>query len=423
MLSNMGCESVGARLGAVTESVGDLVHAVQAGGLRGEGHDELSGLLSAVRSLGARLDFVSLSTVREVDSRGSFVADGALSAGAWARMHTRMTPGEAASVVRTARTLGSGELPGTAAALAAGVIDLGHVKAITAAVADAPVGAALARYARRGLTLSPLPDGAVHLRGLADEVTGAVLATAIDAANPPVSGDTRTPAQQRMDALAEICRRYLGSPDAPMSGGGHAHLIVTLDHITLTNGAGSSHTNSDCDRDSDSEPDTETACSGPAMTAAAGQGYGAGPGGTLSWVGPIPGSTARRVGCDADVTFVGIDANGEATILGREQRFFSWAQRKAMIARDGDRCAVPYCDRPISWADGHHLDDWALGGPTDVTNGALPCAGHHTMCHEGGWTLIRLPDGRYQFRHRDGKTVGPEPYPPGHNRPPPHKRE
>jgi hypothetical protein len=142
----------------------------------------------------------------------------------------------------------------------------------------------------------------------------------------------------------------------------------------------------------------------------------------LSWVGPIAGSTARRVGCDADVTYVQIDDRGEATLLGREARFFSWAQRKAMIARDGDRCAVPFYDRPIAWADGHHLLDWWLGGPTSIGNGALPCAGHHTLCHEGGWALIRLPDGRYQFRHRDGKTIGPEPYPSGHNRPPPHNR-
>jgi len=92
----------------------------------------------------------------------------------------------------------------------------------------------------------------------------------------------------------------------------------------------------------------------------------------LSWVGPIAGSTARRVGCDADVTYVRIDEQGEATLLGREARFFSWAQRKAMIARDGDRCAVPFCDRPIAWADGHHLKDWALGGATIIGNGHCP---------------------------------------------------
>ena len=254
MRSNTGVGSVTARLGAVTAAVTALVDAVRDGALRGQGHDELSGLLGRVRSVQARLDYVALSAVREVDVRGSYSADGALSAGAWARMHTRMTPAEAAGVVRTARTLGAGELPGTEQALADGVIDLGHVRAITAAVADAPAGAAaliegealavageadpravaalmtrfrhaldpdaadaaaLARYARRGITLCPLPDGAVHIKGLADEVTGAVLLTAIDAANPPVTGDTRSAAQQRMDALASLSRflckgRFIG---------------------------------------------------------------------------------------------------------------------------------------------------------------------------------------------------------------------
>jgi len=83
-------ETVTARLGAVSESVTGLVQVVAAGGLGSEGHDELSGLLGQLRCLQARLEYVSLAVVREVDTRGSFVADGALSAGAWARMHTRM---------------------------------------------------------------------------------------------------------------------------------------------------------------------------------------------------------------------------------------------------------------------------------------------------------------------------------------------
>src|SRR6185436_4637548 len=182
--------------------------------------------------------------------------------------------------------------------LADGVIDLGHVRAITAAVADAPAGAAaliegealavaveadpravaalmtrfrhaldpdaadaaaLARYARRGITLSPLPDGGVHIKGLADEVTGAVLLTAIDAANPPVTGDTRSAAQQRMDALADICRKYLGSPDAPMTRGGHAHLIVALHQATLTNGHPLPDTETTKDPTSDTTSDSGTA--------------------------------------------------------------------------------------------------------------------------------------------------------------------
>jgi hypothetical protein len=261
--------------------------------------------------------------------------------------------------------------------------------------------AALLRYERRGITFSPTLDGTVHIRGCADEVTGALLMTAIDAASPLVTGDTRTPAQRRIDALADLARKYLNSPDAPMVGGGHAHLILTVDARTLS-----------YEPDSD-DRDSDTAGNSPG---------GAGPGGTLSWVGPVTGSTARRVACDADVTYVAIDQDGHAQVTGRQRRFFTWAQRKAMIARDGDRCAVPFCDRPISWADAHHLKDWILGGPTTIDGGAIPCAAHHPMCHEGGWKLIRQKDGRYLFRHRNGKTIGPEPHPPGHNKPPPHRR-
>src|SRR3954469_19366194 len=190
---------------ATNAGIDSLIAAVQNGALRSEGHDELSTLLREVRAAQARLEFVLLATVREVDVRGSYVAEGALSAGAWARMHTRMTPAEAASVVRAARVLGSGELPATAAALAAGQISPAHVRAITTGVADAPAGAAgliepealtvakeadprcvaavmkqfthaldpdsadeaaLLRYERRGIPFSPTFDGTVHIRGL-----------------------------------------------------------------------------------------------------------------------------------------------------------------------------------------------------------------------------------------------------------------
>ena len=90
-----------------------------------------------------------------------------------------------------------------------------------------------------------------------------------------------------------------------------------------------------------------------------------------------------------------------------------------MIARDGDTCAAPFCDRPAAWSDGHHLTPVSQGGTTTIANGALPCEGHHVQLHEGHWTLERLPDGRYLLRHRDGRTLGPEPPRPGHHRPPP----
>ena len=94
MRSNTAVGGITDTLTASTAAVTSLVAAVHAGALHGEGHDELSALLAEVRAVQARLEYVLLAAVREVDTRGSYVSDGALTAGAWARMHTRMTPAE-----------------------------------------------------------------------------------------------------------------------------------------------------------------------------------------------------------------------------------------------------------------------------------------------------------------------------------------
>ncbi len=105
-------------------------------------------------------------------------------------------------------------------------------------------------------------------------------------------------------------------------------------------------------------------------------------GATLSCVGHVTGSTARRVACDADVTTVRIGPDGEVLGTRAERRYFSPAQLRAMIARDGDRCFWPWC-------------------------------GHHLQLHEGRWRAQRLPDGRYIARHRDDGSSGPSRIHPG----------
>ncbi len=420
-------------LDTVHQAVDGLVETVAGGGVRDLTHEELTELTATVRREQARLDAVLMEAVGEVDARGSYTLDGALTAGAWLRMTTRLTPGEASATVRTARVLRSGALPQVRAALGAGEVSGEHAKVIARAVVDAPAGAvaliepevlhaartadvrataavmrafahaldpdsadeaALRRYERAGITLSPTLDGSMVFTGTADEVTGSLIATALDVAGPLVPRDTRTAARRRLDALAELARRYLADPDAPRrGGGGHPHLIVTVDDSTLRDGDGPG-------------------------------GQHAGPGGTLSWVGRIAGSTARRAGCDSLATFVTLGPDGAVVEAGTQRRFFTAAQRRAIIARDGDRCFSPFCDRPISWADAHHLVAVQDGGPTTVDNGALPCDGHHVLLHEGRWKAIRLPDGRYQlYQPSTGKTIGPEEHPPGHNRPPPRRRE
>jgi HNH endonuclease len=79
--------------------------------------------------------------------------------------------------------------------------------------------------------------------------------------------------------------------------------------------------------------------------------------------------------------------------LGRATRVVQPAQRSALAVRDGG-CVFPDCARPLAWCEGHHLVPWLEGGPTDLPNLALLCRAHHRAVHEGGWRLVRGPDGR-----------------------------
>jgi hypothetical protein len=390
-------------------------------------HDQCTALIQQLRAAAAQVDALTLAVVGKVDADGTHTYDGCLSPTAWVKAFGHQTKTEAARTVRTARLLRSGVLPNTAAALAAGGLSGRHAAVIADAVRGAPAGAvaliepeavatavvgdvaatanvmrrfthaldpdaadqaALRRYERAGISFPPLLDGGFAITGTADETTGATLVAAVDAASPLVKGDTRSAARRRLDGLHRICQHWLDTatphpdPTALRTSKSKARLVVTIDHNGLTGQPGS-------------------------------------PGGTLTWHGPIAASTAQRLGCDSSTTFVTLNEHGEVVEAGTQRRYFTTSQTLAMIARDGDRCPAPYCDRPSTWSDGHHLIPVSHGGKTTVANGALPCEGHHLQLHEGHWTLHRLPDGRYLMRHRDGRTLGPEPPGTGHNRPPP----
>ena len=106
---------------------------------------------------------------------------------------------------------------------------------------------------------------------------------------------------------------------------------------------------------------------------------------TIQNAGPIAKETARRIACDCSIS-VNHTKNGEPINIGRKSRIWSAAMARAIKDRD-QVCVWPGCIQSRHLHI-HHIKHWADGGETSVSNGACLCSHHHTMVHEGGYTLV-----------------------------------
>ncbi|WNB86283.1 hypothetical protein [Cellulomonas sp. ATA003] len=106
---------------------------------------------------------------------------------------------------------------------------------------------------------------------------------------------------------------------------------------------------------------------------------------------PVPVTELAAAMCDCDITRVVIDAHGELLDLGRTQRLFTGALRKAIIARDRE-CGWPSCHAPGRWCEIHHIAWWDRDdGPTSADNGVPLCSFHHHETHRRDLTITRVP--------------------------------
>src|SRR5215211_4355053 len=386
------------------------------------------------------LDGIFLRHLAAVDARGAAGAEQDRQFGStagWLRARLRMASGTAATAVRTARALFRGPLPESGTALCAGELSAAHAEVLAAStlhlpdqvIEDAeaalldparrldptrlrqmvahlqytidPDGAdraAQRRHERRGVWLTTTFDRMVAVRGLLAPEAGQTLLAALDPlARPADAADTRSGGQRTADALAELARRALEGGQLPITGGVRPQLSVIVDLNSLGGQPGRI-------------------------------------GGDIGWAGPLEPEACRRLACDATLTRVVVSrqpldacdrcpgrdlqdptASGLEGLLravlatlppvlggapsrpldvGRATRVVTPAQRQALAVRDGG-CVFPGCSRPLAWCEGHHVWHWLDGGPTDLDNLALVCRAHHRAVHEGGWRLIRGPDGQF----------------------------
>jgi hypothetical protein len=122
----------------------------------------------------------------------------------------------------------------------------------------------------------------------------------------------------------------------------------------------------------------------------------------------VPAETSRRLACDASRVVMRHDPEGQVMEVGARTRTIPPALRRALQHRDGS-CRFPGCE--VRFGQGHHLQHWAQGGPTTLSNLAVLCRRHHRAVHEEGYQVDRLGDGALQFRRPDGRVLPDVPPP------------
>lgn len=176
----------------------------------------------------------------------------------------------------------------------------------------------------------------------------------------PTDGRRRKPSASRWGrAFVELVER-LDPRELPRAGGVNAAVVVTMTTATL----------------------------GGAVAAA-----------TLDTGARISAGTARRLACEAGVLPAVLGGASATLDLGRTRRFFTYAQRIALVLRDRG-CTAVGCDAPAGLCHAHHDRPWSRGGLTDLANGRLLCGHHHRRAHDPAYEMRVAPNNEVAFHRR-----------------------
>ncbi len=226
-------------------------------------------------------------------------------------------------------------------------------------------------------------DGSLVFHGRMPALAGAAFLKAMDAAMEAVpateplspakfpfdwdeAGESdhalRPYGERQADALAMIAESYLQHGPASQSTADRYQIVVHIDAATLKEG-----------QDGRSEVEH-----GPT----------------------IPIETARRLACDASLVSVVENDAGAPLNVGRKTRSIPPALRRALSSRDCG-CRFPGCtyDR---YVDAHHVEHWADGGETKLSNLIILCRAHHRMVHRGEVVIETSPNGSWEFLNGEG---------------------
>jgi hypothetical protein len=176
--------------------------------------------------------------------------------------------------------------------------------------------------------------------------------------------DLQRSRKRRVEALATMAESFLAHGPKDLSGSDRQQIVVHVDAETLTH----SHAGR-CELEH-----------GPSIAA----------------------ETARRLACDCSVVRIIEGPKGEPLDVGRKTRTIPPGIRRALNARDKG-CRFPGCCFK-RYVDGHHVQHWANGGETRLSNLVTLCRFHHRLVHEGQVVIQTLDDGAFRFVKPGGEA-------------------
>ena len=358
-----------------------------------------------------------LLLVAEFDRRDGWASWGAKSCGEWLSWRCGIAPRAAREQVRVARRLS--ELPLVCEAFGRGELSYSKVRAISRVaspntesqlvmIAQHATAAQLERLVRgyRGVVSTQIEqanrahaerhvdweweeDGSLSLCARLPAEDGALLVKALEAArdalregerrdggvehssaerlgsdSPERPGAPEQAVPSNADALVSMAETLLARGPSQRAGGERYQVVLHVEPQALSEDA----PDACCELDN-----------GPAL----------------------PAETARRLACDASLVAIA-EQGGRPLSVGRKTRTIPPSLRRALHSRDGG-CCFPGCNQR-RFVDAHHVQHWAQGGETKLSNLLLLCRHHHRLVHEGGFRVRRTPGGA-TFMRPDGRAI------------------
>ncbi len=361
-----------------------------------------------------------ITTIRAFDESGDWAREGALTCAQWLGWRVGMGPAASRERIRVAKALG--ELTKIDAAFGSARISYSKVRAVTRVailaneellleIAQNSTAAQLERICRkfRGCMQDQRPEAAELKRRVSvrygDDGTVKITATlpadegsrflaaiesgraALDEARPDVSAETEPGVSgdmtmtdkgaTRADGLMALTESWFATGAQPRRGGAPHEVLL---HVSANGLIENEFVGSDVSAE----------MSTPSFIDNAGG-------------GGVSDQTARRLCCDASISAVVENTQGEVLDVGRKRRTVPAAIQRALEARHGRVCSFPGCNHTL-FLDSHHIQHWANGGSTSLDNLCQLCRHHHTFVHEFGWRVEKIA-GEVMFYRPDGQIV------------------